>query len=60
MSLHGLPAEFEQFVDRARAALSREITTAKNIIAAATAEKKCSADRARRTPKSVQADKKPT
>jgi chromosome segregation ATPase len=39
MSLHGLPAEFEQFVDRARAALDGEITAAKNIMAAAAAEK---------------------
>ena len=39
MSFHGLPAEFEQFVERARAALDREITTAKNIVAAAVAEK---------------------
>jgi len=39
MSLHGLPAEFEQFVERARTALGQEITAAKNIIAAANAEK---------------------
>jgi predicted nucleic acid-binding Zn-ribbon protein len=39
MSLHGLPAEFDAFVERARAALNREITAAKNIIAAANAEK---------------------
>jgi len=39
MSLHGLPAEFEQFVERARAALDGEITAAKNIMAAASAEK---------------------
>ena len=39
MTLHGLPAEFEQFVERARAALSGEITAAKNIAAAAIAEK---------------------
>ena len=37
MSFHGLPVE--QFVERARAALDREITTAKNIVAAAVAEK---------------------
>jgi predicted nucleic acid-binding Zn-ribbon protein len=39
MSLEGLPQQFEQFVDRARAALSQEITAAKNIAAAAIAEK---------------------
>src|SRR6516164_1445299 len=39
MSLDGLPQQFEEFVERARAALSQEITTAKNIIAAANAEK---------------------
>jgi len=39
MSFHGLPAEFEQFVERARAALDGEITAAKNIMAAASAEK---------------------
>jgi len=39
MSLDGLPQQFEQFVDRARAALGGEITAAKNIIAAANAEK---------------------
>ena len=39
MSFHGLPAEFEAFVERARAALNGEIITAKNIIAAANAEK---------------------
>jgi len=39
MSLHGLPAEFERVVERARAALDQEITAAKNIIAAANAEK---------------------
>jgi chromosome segregation ATPase len=39
MSLDGLPGQFEEFVERARAALSREITAAKNIAAAATAEK---------------------
>ena len=39
MGLDGLPQQFEQFVDRARAALGGEITAAKNIIAAANAEK---------------------
>jgi len=39
MSLDELPGQFEAFVERARAALSQEITTAKNIIAAANAEK---------------------
>jgi len=39
MSLDGLPQQFEEFVERARAALSQEMTAAKNIIAAATAEK---------------------
>jgi len=34
----GLPGEFEQFVDRARAALSQEITAAKKLAAAARAE----------------------
>jgi len=38
-SLHGLPAEFEAFIERARVALSGEITAAKNIMAAANAEK---------------------
>jgi chromosome segregation ATPase len=39
MTLDGLPQQFEAFVERARTALSQEITAAKNIIAAATAEK---------------------
>jgi chromosome segregation ATPase len=39
MTLHGLPAEFEQFVERARIALSGEITAVKKFAAAATAEK---------------------
>ena len=39
MSLDGLPKQFEEFVERARVALSREITAAKNIVAAANAEK---------------------
>jgi chromosome segregation ATPase len=39
MSLDGLPQQFEQFVDRARAALSGEITAAKSVVAAANAEK---------------------
>jgi septal ring factor EnvC (AmiA/AmiB activator) len=39
MSFHSLPAEFEQFVERARAALSQKIATAKNIAAAANAER---------------------
>jgi chromosome segregation ATPase len=39
MSFHGLPAEFEAFVERARATLGQEVTAAKNIIAAANAEK---------------------
>jgi chromosome segregation ATPase len=39
MTLHGLPAEFEQFVERARVALNQEITAAKKIVAAANAEK---------------------
>jgi chromosome segregation ATPase len=39
MSLDGLPQQFEAFVDRARAALGQEITAAKNIVAAAKAEK---------------------
>jgi chromosome segregation ATPase len=39
MSLDGLPGQFEQFVERARAVLGREITAAKNLVAAAKAEK---------------------
>jgi chromosome segregation ATPase len=39
MSLDELPQQFEQFVERARAALGQEITAAKNIVAAANAEK---------------------
>jgi hypothetical protein len=38
MSLRGLPAEFEQFVERARTALGQEITASKNIATAAKAE----------------------
>ena len=33
MSLDELPDQFKEFVERARAALGREITAAKNIIA---------------------------
>src|SRR6516165_10015141 len=43
-SLHGLPAEFEAFIERARVALSQEITAAKNIMAAANAEKSAAAN----------------
>jgi chromosome segregation ATPase len=39
MRLAGLPAEFEAFVERARAALSREIEGAKALVTAAHAEK---------------------
>ena len=39
MSIDELPVEFEAFVERARVALERETTTAKNIMAAANAEK---------------------
>jgi hypothetical protein len=39
MTLHGLPAEFDAFVERARVALSQEITAAKKFVAAANAEK---------------------
>jgi chromosome segregation ATPase len=39
MSLAGLPAQFEQFVGRARDALDREIAGAKKIAATADAEK---------------------
>jgi hypothetical protein len=39
MSLDGLSKQFEDLVDRARAALDREITGAKKIVAAANAEK---------------------
>jgi chromosome segregation ATPase len=39
MSLDALPEEFEQLVDRARSALDREITAAKNIVAAAVVER---------------------
>jgi chromosome segregation ATPase len=39
MSLDGLPDQFKEFVERARAALGQEVTAAKNIIAAANAEK---------------------
>ena len=38
MTLDKLPEQFDAFVERARAGLSQEITTAKNIIAAASAE----------------------
>jgi chromosome segregation ATPase len=38
MSLDGLPQQFAEFVERASAALSREVTAAKNIAAAAKAE----------------------
>jgi chromosome segregation ATPase len=39
MSLAGLVEQFDELVGRARAALSQEITTAKNVVAAANAEK---------------------
>jgi chromosome segregation ATPase len=39
MSLDGLPQQFEEFVERARAALGQEIAAAKNVVAAANAEK---------------------
>jgi chromosome segregation ATPase len=39
MNLDGLPAQFEQFVERARAALDREITAAKSAAAAAETDK---------------------
>jgi chromosome segregation ATPase len=39
MSLDGLPEQFEEFVERARAALGRDITVAKTAVAAANAEK---------------------
>jgi len=39
MTLDELPQQFEAFVDRARAALSQEITGAQKIVAAANAEK---------------------
>lgn len=39
MSIDGLPEQFEEFVERARAALGREITAAKTVVAAANAEK---------------------
>ena len=40
MSLDGLPQQFEAFVDRARAALSGEITAAKTVVVAANAQKR--------------------
>jgi chromosome segregation ATPase len=39
MTLDELPNQFDAFVERASAALSREITAAKNVVAAANAEK---------------------
>jgi chromosome segregation ATPase len=39
MSLDGLSGQFEQFVERARVVLGREITAAKSAVAAANAEK---------------------
>jgi chromosome segregation ATPase len=39
MSLDGLPGQFEQFVERARTALGREITAAKNAVTALNVEK---------------------
>jgi chromosome segregation ATPase len=39
MNLDSLPQQFEEFVERARLALVREITGAKNVVAAANAEK---------------------
>ena len=39
MSIDELPAQFDVFLERARAVLEREITAAKNIVAAANAEK---------------------
>jgi chromosome segregation ATPase len=39
MALDGLPEQFEEFVGRARSALDREIVAAKNVVAAANAEK---------------------
>jgi hypothetical protein len=39
MSIDELPGQFDVFVERARAALSQEITAAKKIVAAANAEK---------------------
>jgi chromosome segregation ATPase len=39
MNLDGLPEQFEEFVERARAALDRDITAAKNLVTAANAEK---------------------
>jgi chromosome segregation ATPase len=39
MSIDGLPEQFEEFVERARAALGREITAAKTVVAAAMLKK---------------------
>jgi len=59
MTLDELPEQFDAFVERARAALSQEITTAKKYHRGGERRKKCSTERGLQSRSSMQVGAEP-